>query len=324
MKRYLRVLAFIVLHCSCANAQWVSIPDTNFGTWLNTNGYTACLQGNNTTGWQMDTTCNKVVTDTLIDMNYGFSYPNSLRIKDLTGIQYFDNLTVLDCSNHQINSLSVLPKRLASLSCYSNRMSSLPVLPNNLNSLNCADNRITSLPALPNSLTALSCAINLLSTLPELPDSLYYCSVSKNALICLPQLKRIVKLYFSDTPIACLPNYGNVSQSTPALNTLPLCDSANNSNGCQIFSSVSSIPNPQSEFRIHPNPASDNITISIDDNLLGSTATLTDLTGRRMMAVQLSTVNRQLSTADFASGVYFVTVTASDGRSVTKKLVIQK
>jgi PKD repeat protein len=81
---------------------------------------------------------------------------------------------------------------------------------------------------------------------------------------------------------------------------------------------------PTSFFGINPNPASDNITISVDDNLLGSTATLTDLTGRKMEAVQLSTVNRQLSTADFASGVYFVTVTASDSRSMTKKLVIQK
>jgi hypothetical protein len=95
---------------------------------------------------------------------------------------------------------------------------------------------------------------------------------------------------------------------------------------------TTSIPQINSTaIHLYPNPASDNITISIDDNLLGSTATLTDLTGRRMMAVQLSTVNRQLSTADFTSGVYFVTVTASDarldsgqGRSVTKKLVISR
>jgi hypothetical protein len=92
----------------------------------------------------------------------------------------------------------------------------------------------------------------------------------------------------------------------------------------QLPSSISRTSVENETFSLFPNPASNSLSISVADNLLGSTATITDLTGRKMAAVQLSTVNRQLSTADFASGVYFVTVTASDGRNATKKLVIQK
>ena len=60
----LLIVFCVTLASFSAQAQWVSIPDTNFGNWLNTNGYDMCLQGNSTVGWEMDTMCNEVVSAT--------------------------------------------------------------------------------------------------------------------------------------------------------------------------------------------------------------------------------------------------------------------
>ena len=67
MKKLTTTLLLLAAINFYSQAQWVSIPDTNFGKWLNTNGYTSCLQGNSQVGWQMDTTCPAVVNEDSID-----------------------------------------------------------------------------------------------------------------------------------------------------------------------------------------------------------------------------------------------------------------
>src|SRR5580704_10770746 len=57
-------------------AQYVTIPDTAFVSWLNNNGFAGCMSGN-----QLDTTCNAVLSDTMM---LCYDVP----IQDLTGIQY--------------------------------------------------------------------------------------------------------------------------------------------------------------------------------------------------------------------------------------------
>jgi uncharacterized repeat protein (TIGR03803 family) len=76
------------------------------------------------------------------------------------------------------------------------------------------------------------------------------------------------------------------------------------------------------ELNLAPNPATNTVTISIDERMIGSTATLSDITGRKMAAVELTTSNQQLTTSNLANGVYFVTVSSREGRSGTKKLVV--
>lgn len=163
MRKYCFV--FLLLLSVGANAQWVSIPDTNFGTWLNTNGYSACLQGNNSIGCQLDTACSAVVNEDTIDCSFG-------AISNLTGIQYFDNLKLLGCSNNQLVGLSILPHGLTWLGCSDNQLSGLPTLPNSLIELYCSNNQITSLPALPSGLVWLFCDGNQISNLPTLPSNL--------------------------------------------------------------------------------------------------------------------------------------------------------
>ena len=94
------------------------------------------------------------------------------------------------------------------------------------------------------------------------------------------------------------------------------------------------------DFNMFPNPASNSVTITVDETMLGSTAIITDITGRAVpfslpdfviqgarradeSAVQLITNHQSLITTNFANGVYFVTVT-SGHKSITRKLIVSR
>jgi hypothetical protein len=164
MKKLLLILT--TLFCFNIKAQYVTIPDAKFAAWLQTNIPSAMI------GNQMDTT-NAILTSYTTLNVAGDSIGN------LTGIQYFDALKVLDCGNSIINSgpnylttLPKLPATLDTLICGNNQLTSLPTLPTSLIELDCRYNQITSLPAIPNSLLILSCISNQLTNLPALPNTL--------------------------------------------------------------------------------------------------------------------------------------------------------
>lgn len=192
------LFTFLLLFCLLkeSKGQWVTIPDTNFVNWLTLN-YPACMNGN-----QMDTTCNEIVNETSVDCSHQF-------IHDLNGIQYFDNLDSLNCSNNYsvttpphfpnsltyldcnmdgITSFTSLPNSLTFLNCEYNLLFTLPSLPNTLKLLNCFHNNLTSLPALPNSLLDLDCSFNQLSTLPTLSNNIESLSFCVNNVWTLPDL----------------------------------------------------------------------------------------------------------------------------------------
>ncbi len=99
-----KIIFFIVVHSVCVYtnvlAQFVNIPDANFRTWLNNNGYASCMSGN-----LMDTTCALIVNATKVNCQ-------SSNIANITGIQYFDNLDTLICG---LNNITFLPPIHASL-----------------------------------------------------------------------------------------------------------------------------------------------------------------------------------------------------------------
>jgi uncharacterized repeat protein (TIGR01451 family) len=227
MKKLYTFLFLFSFTISFANAQWVTIPDTNFAAFLQQQ-YPQCMNGN-----QMDTTCSAIVNeDTLIC--------NGNNIADLSGIKYFDNLLLLECSNNLLTTLPLLPNSLIELVCSINQITSIPALPPSLIGLICHENNLSNLPSLPNSLKYLWASNNMLTSLPELPDSLHYLIISYNPdLKCLPDLKNIYDLTFIDTGIQCLPSYGNIQISFPLLSTYPLCNLFNNPNNCSFYWNIS-------------------------------------------------------------------------------------
>ncbi len=98
-------------------------------------------------------------------------------IYNLTGLDYFTNLTYLSCANNNLSSLPSLPSSLRYLYCGQNNLTSLPSLPSSLETLSCNNNNLTSLSlsgrsALSyldcsnnTSMTSLYCYNNALTTL---------------------------------------------------------------------------------------------------------------------------------------------------------------
>jgi hypothetical protein len=166
MKKSLFAFFALIVISLHLQAQYVTIPDANFRSWLSTNGFSGCMNGN-----QLDTTCPAVVHATNINC-YGS------QISDLTGIQYFDNLEFLLCANNQLASLPPLPAGLRQLSCGTNQLAGLPVLPNTLTHLECESNLLATFPSLPGGVIWLNVSSNQLTSIPVLPTSLstFFCN----------------------------------------------------------------------------------------------------------------------------------------------------
>ncbi|HWB64612.1 MAG TPA: T9SS type A sorting domain-containing protein, partial [Chitinophagales bacterium] len=159
------------------NAQYVTIPDAAFVTWLQNNGFAGCISGN-----QLDTTCSAVQTASTLNCS-------SVPIRNLSGVQYFRNLDYLFCGDDSLYTIPALPPNLKTLNCLENNLSSLPVLPSSLLEINCSYNPLTGgLPTLPNSVNTITCAYNGLTSLPTLPSSLMQIDCDNNRLTSLPSL----------------------------------------------------------------------------------------------------------------------------------------
>ncbi len=176
MKKVILPIVFLLLSFGIKSQNFVTIPDANFVTFLQTI-VPAAMSGN-----QLDTTHVAVTTTT-----YSVDVYN-LSISDLTGIQYFKSLTYLDCQNNLIAVIPALSPVLSVLHCAGNSLTSLPNLPGTLQDLSCSFNSLTSLPNLPPGLKTLACANNSLPALPNLSNSLTYLDCSTNLINNISQL----------------------------------------------------------------------------------------------------------------------------------------
>jgi uncharacterized repeat protein (TIGR01451 family) len=175
-KVYIFLVVIFLFFTHKSNAQYVAIPDSNFASYLATVLSSPAIIGN-----QLDTTHTQVVNLTTMNCQGNL-------ISDLEGIQYFSNLSSLNCNNNWLINLPALPPSLTFLDCSRNNLTTLPVLPVFLTSLFCQQNQLATLPPLPTSLIDLTCFNNQLVSLPVLPVSLLYLNCPTNQLSALPTL----------------------------------------------------------------------------------------------------------------------------------------
>lgn len=216
MKKNLLLLFIVVYAALSATAQYVSIPDPYFRSYLMYK-YPSCFDSNN----MMDTTCSNIQNEKIIDIS------NYSRIKQLDGIQYFKSLKELNCSYNQIQNLPLLPVSLTKLNCRKNNLASLPPLPENLETLDCSDNQLTELPKLNKSIASLTCFNNNIQCLPTLPPNSLIVFLDTSYIHCKPNTTDAIfynqTSYFGDQKYV----------------SLQVCNSSNNVNNCYIPSSVS-------------------------------------------------------------------------------------
>ena len=245
MKNLSLLLFILFLHLFPAKAQYVTIPDANFATWL-IQEYPSCMSGN-----QLDTTCALIITEDTVDVSF-------LNISSISGVQYFDNLKCLKCNNNLLTNLPNLPGTLTFLKCNNNQLNNLPALPGPLKELQCYYNQLTSLPTLPFALINLGCYFNQLTALPSLPASLLSLQCGYNQITSIPQLP--ASLYQLDcrfnqlTSLPTLPNlFYNLNCSNNFLTNLPSLPSPVNFLNCS-FNSLTSLPSlPNSLIMLYCN-----------------------------------------------------------------------
>ena len=177
-----------------SHAQFVSIPDSNFRNYL-LQEIPSCFNASQ----QLDTSCSGVLNLTTIQCP-------SRNIYSLEGLQYFHNLTYLNCNTNGISSLPALSNTLTSIDCYFNYLTGLPTLPSNITNLRCDHNNISVWPTLPGTLTHFECQNNNLYVLPDLPNSISYLKCDHNNLTSLPSLpSSLLKLWCGYNHLVSLP-----------------------------------------------------------------------------------------------------------------------
>lgn len=146
-------------------------------------------------------------------------------ISDLTGLEGFTSLTILNCSTNQLTSLPTLPTTLQHLVCANNKITTLPTLPNGLIQLYIDYNLVATLPTLPSTLQTLYAGGNLLTTLPTLPTGLKYFSCWSNQITALPSNlpSGLIELGVYNTPLSILPNLPTTLQHLSCYGTNITC-----------------------------------------------------------------------------------------------------
>ncbi len=117
-------------------------------------------------------------------------------ISNLTGIEYFYQLTQLICPNNNLTSLDVsMLTKLTTLSCFNNKLTSLK-MPSSVQSLNCSGNQLTSF-SMPSSMEWLDCSNNLLTSMPSISSSLttLYCGNNKFTSLSITGNSALKNLY---------------------------------------------------------------------------------------------------------------------------------
>ncbi len=193
MKKIISITCALIVLNIC-KAQYVPIPDTAFVNYLQST-FPLAMAGN-----MMDTTSPWILSPGAISIH------NS-NIKDITGIRYFDNLTVLDLSrNDSLRRISELPPSLLGLYLYDSPIDSLPPLPATLINLELRNANIINWPAFPSNLYTFVCDTCGLSVLPPLPITLGILRVAANSLTSIPStFTSLIGLNVSDNQITNLP-----------------------------------------------------------------------------------------------------------------------
>ncbi len=237
----LLILGF--LSFGAAKAQYVTIPDNDFRSYLMTL-YPTCFNS----AMQMDTTCTAVTSE--IKM----SIPNNINgvIKSIEGVKYFKSLKKLVCDADSLAALPTLPNSIEEINLQgSYQVASIANMPRNLKNFYISSQTLlTSLPAdiQFTRLDSFHCPRSLFTSLPPLPSTLQYLDVSNGKLTSLPRLDtlpRLIEINCANNKLTTIPalrtdttpgiyqyyslNFsGNLLTSLPAFNSTIGLDISNN------------------------------------------------------------------------------------------------
>ena len=266
------------------NAQIVNIPDTNFKAKLLAADHTpfnAFAFGFDHQAFKLDVNNDGEIQSSeaqlVIQLNIGDG-----NIADLTGIESFTNLIVLNCNNNALTNLNLnsLPT-ITVLQCQNNQLSSLDVRGlNGLDYLNCSDNQLTSLYIKngSNESNGLAFANN--------PNLQYICADTAQ---------------FS-TVFNRITQYGYVTCTYDA--------------NCSAL--VTEDFDVASYFILHPNPATNILNIDATTAINIISVTIFNVLGQMITAVPNAKNFPAINVSDLKTGTYFIKIVSDKGTAYTK------
>ncbi|MCI5057537.1 MAG: T9SS type A sorting domain-containing protein [Flavobacteriales bacterium] len=82
---------------------------------------------------------------------------------------------------------------------------------------------------------------------------------------------------------------------------------------------VTNISNPElKEANIFPNPASDFINVSVDQNLVGGSISIQNTVGQMILTSNLISTSTQLDLSSLDQGIYFISISKQDQKIIKK------
>jgi Leucine-rich repeat (LRR) protein len=287
------------------------VPDDQFETYLETHKYNGTVvavgnpssMGNGVIDDNIVPT-SKIETVTSLDVS-------GENIADLTGIQDFTALEILNVSDNNLTSIDIFSNTsLTELNCSFNHLLVLDVSVNNLlTSLDCKLNDITSLDLSFNSnLTYLDAYKNELEELDMRNGNninVTFFDTTVNPLLAC------IKVDDADAANAGTAPYDSWSIDTTShfVETEAECDAV-----------ILSTPNEilENGINVYPNPVNNFLIIDVSGEIELSTITLFDSMGKR---INTNILNNTISFENLSSGIYLVKLEDSNGNSITRKVV---
>jgi len=289
-------------------SQIVNIPDANFKAYLLGNSQ---ININNDNQIQVSEATAFTGTIDIYNKN----------VADLTGIQSFINITVLQCPVNNLTSLDITKNtKLTGVYCGNNQLTSIEISKNTeLINLYIENNKISNLDVSKiTALRAISCGGNQLTSLDiskNINFSWLYCP--RNPFLTNLNLKNgnntvLNSIYVPENPnLTCIQvddvNYAN---SQPSYLWQKDATASYNTN-CLL--SVNDIN--KKEIAIFPNPVKDNLNFSVEV----SNIKISDLSGK--IIKQISTSEKAINLTKLSKGTYIISATAKTGETVNKKFI---
>lgn len=323
------ILIVLTIISSLAEAQIVNIPDANFKAYLLSN-----REINTDYDSQIQVSEAAAFTGTIDLYNMG--------INDMTGIEFFVNLTTLKCGWNNISTLDISKNsKLKALYCFLNQLTTLDVSKNlQLSILWCAGNKLTNIDVSQNvelsslycegnqfisldlskniALNSLSCGRNQFTTL-DLSKNInltwLYCNI--NPLLANLNLKngnntKLGSIYIIENPNLTCVQVDDVAYANSQPSSLWQKDAtANYSTNCLL----STIDIKKLKIKIFPNPAKDIINFSEEI----SNIKITDLSGK--IIKQISNSEKSINVSKLVKGTYIITAVSKSGEVINKKFI---
>ncbi len=213
-KNYFTLLTFCFF--CFANAQ-INIPDVNFKNKLLQANTTNAIAKNAAGNYFKIDANNNGQIETVEALQVADLYIRSSNISNLTGIESFTNLKILNCSSNQLTSFNISNNAVLNLLfCDNNQLTSLNISNNTaLTSLNCSLNQLTNLNISNNTaLTSLDCSLNQLTNLNISSNTaltILYCNNNQLTSLNINNNTGLTQLYCSSNPLMNLNVTNNIA-----------------------------------------------------------------------------------------------------------------